>query len=458
MVETTSSLIQKAQVFDQQPTMKLSEACSIDKGILRFDEQRRADALEAFENIAEKVVFFIPASGSGSRMFDELYRFLESGIHNVGSLQFFADFQSLAIFQSLSDEEKSMLDTKSEVEIAQFVLRSSGLNLLRRPKGLIPFHSTEKGILNAFQEHVLQIQELFNEQPSVHFTLQDGFQDEVRESISHVKNSNFLDIGFSIQNRNTDAFCFDENQNLMADDGIPVRRPAGHGSLLGNLDEMDADLILIKNIDNIQHLSKSHESNETWKMLIGSLKQFQSELTELQATFSTEAFRELNKKYQFLAENEPATLELLSKIIARPTRVCGMVRNEGAPGGGPFWIDKSGEITKQIVEKVQISEEVDQQKILAGSSHFNPVMIVACKNDINGKRLNLQDFSNDEQYLVVKKPFDGKTIYYRELPGLWNGGMYYWNTLFIEIPSEVFSPVKTVLDLTASEHLGSKGF
>ncbi len=453
MVETTSSLIQKAQVFDPHPAMNLNEACSIENGILRLENQDRVEALNAFDQLSEKVAFFIPASGSGSRMFDALYRFMESSVHTDGSRQFFAEFKSLAIYKALTDEQKVQVESLSEVEITHFVLGPSGLNLLRRPKGLIPFHSAGRKILNAFQEHVLQITQLFSTKPVVHFTLQDGFQDEVLKCISSIVDRESVDVSFSIQDRNTDAFCFDENHNLVADDGIPLRRPAGHGSLLVNLNDIDADIVLIKNIDNIQHIAKSDASNETWKLLMGTLTQFQSELIELRENYSDHGFAELNKKYKFIAPSEALSQNLLEKIISRPTRVCGMVLNEGAPGGGPFWIGKSGELTKQIVEKVQISTADSQQEILTGSSHFNPVMIVASKNDADGNRLNLHDFSHDEQYLVVKKPFNGKTIYYRELPGLWNGGMYYWNSLFVEIPSEVFSPVKTVLDLTASQHL-----
>ncbi|MDG1333199.1 MAG: DUF4301 family protein [Crocinitomicaceae bacterium] len=453
MVETTSSLIQKAQVFDQQPTMNLSEACSIENGILRIHDEEKPAILSAFEELNSTVAFFIPASGSGSRMFDELYRFMESSIHTDGSKKFFDAFKSLAIYKSLSDEKKSEIDQMSEVEITRFLLSPTGLNLLRRPKGLIPFHSKGEEILNAFQEHVLQIAEIFPNRPIAHFTLQDGFQHHVRQSISEITEKTGMDVSFSIQNRNTDAFCFDENRNMVADDGIPLRRPAGHGSLLVNLNDIDADVVLIKNIDNIQHISKSDASNETWKLLMGTLEKFQSELTNLQKNYSQEEFSKLNDTYKFIAPSEELNEELLEKIVSRPTRICGMVLNEGAPGGGPFWIEKSGELTKQIVEKVQISDAADQQVILTGSSHFNPVMIVASKNDLAGNRLNLHDFSHDEQYLVVKKPYDGKTIYYRELPGLWNGGMYYWNSIFVEIPSRVFSPVKTVLDLTADQHL-----
>lgn len=453
MVETTSSLIQKAQVFNLHPTMNLSAACSIENGILRLEAQDRVDVLNAFEQIKVKVAFFVPASGSGSRMFDALYRFMESSVHTDGSRRFFAEFKSLAIYKALTEDQKSKIESLDEVETARFILSPSGLNLLRRPKGLIPFHSADGKILNAFQEHVLQLSKLFSTKPTVHFTLQDGFQYEVLESISSVVDTQSMDVSFSIQNRNTDAFCFDENQNLVADDGIPLRRPAGHGSLLVNLNDIDADVVLIKNIDNIQHIGKSDASNETWKLLMGTLEQFQAELKKLSQNYTDQAFTKLNEKYKFIAPSEILSQDLLGKIVSRPTRVCGMVLNEGAPGGGPFWIEKSGEFTKQIVEKVQISNAEDQQEILTGSSHFNPVMIVASKNDLDGNRLNLHDFSHDEQYLVVKKPFDGKTIYYRELPGLWNGGMYHWNSLFVEIPSEVFSPVKTVLDLTASQHI-----
>lgn len=453
MVETTSSLIQKAQVFDRQPTMLLSEACSIGSGILQLTETQCEAAVKTFLQIEEKVALFVPASGSGSRMFDELYRFSVSGEPNDGSIRFFQSFKSLAIYAALTPEQKNLMATFSEQEIAKFVLLPTGLNLLRRPKGLIPFHQSDGQLFNAFHEHVLQFSQLVETVPMIHFTLQDGFQDEVRASIEKLSGIRGVELSFSIQNRNTDAFCFDENQQLVVEDGIPLRRPAGHGSLLENLNDIDADLILIKNIDNIQHLSRAEASNRTWKILMGTLKQFFVDLEQLRANYSEKAFQELNAKYEFLPSDLDLSLELLSEIVARPTRICGMVKNDGAPGGGPFWIEKDGERTKQIVEKVQISTDGDQQEILEGSSHFNPVMIVAAKNDIDGNRLDLHAFANDEQYLVVKRPQDGKSIYYRELPGLWNGAMYYWNTIFVEIPSEVFSPVKAVLDLNASEHL-----
>lgn len=456
MVETTSSLIQKAQVFDRHPTMLLTEACSIGAGILRLTETQHDMALQAFREIQEKVALFVPASGSGSRMFDELYRFSVSGEPNEGSVRFFESFPSLAIYAALSAEQKELLAGLSEQEIAKFVLLPTGLNLLRRPKGLIPFHQANGHILNAFHEHVLQFSQLVDTVPMIHFTLQDGFQDEVRASIMELSEIESLDLSFSIQNRNTDAFCFDENQQLVVEDGIPLRRPAGHGSLLENLNDIDADLILIKNIDNIQHISRAEASNRTWKILMGTLQQFFVELGELRSNYSEEAFHALNAKYEFLPNDLELSEALMEELIARPTRICGMVKNDGAPGGGPFWIEKDGERTKQIVEKVQISMDADQQAILEGSSHFNPVMIVAAKNDLDGNRLDLHAFANDEQYLVVKRPQDGKSIFYRELPGLWNGAMYYWNTIFVEIPSEVFSPVKAVLDLNAQEHLSAE--
>lgn len=452
MVETTSSLKQKAQVFDRNPTMNLIEACSLENGILRFDDaQQSTFASNAFSD-QKKYAFFIPASGSGSRMFDELYRFMESSVHTEGSRKFFEVFRSMAIYHSLDASQKKRLEEMSEQEIAELVLSPAEMNLLQRPKGLIPFHITENSILNAFQEHVLQAKELFQNEPSIHFTLQDGYQEEVKESIAEKVDETLIHVEFSTQDRATDAFCFDENRNLIAADGFPLRRPAGHGSLLVNLNDMDADVVLIKNIDNVQHISKSQRSNETWKMLMGVLEQFENELRNLREEYSDVAFQQLNERYKLFPSSEELSKELLEKVVARPTRICGMVLNQGAPGGGPFWIEKSGEVTKQIVEKVQISSTEDQQKIMTESSHFNPVMIVASKNDLDGNRLNLHNFANDEQYLVVKKPYNGKTIYYRELPGLWNGGMYHWNTLFVEIPSEVFSPVKTVLDLTADEH------
>jgi hypothetical protein len=284
-------------------------------------------------------------------------------------------------------------------------------------------------------------------------TIQKTFENQISENIDLLKLP--VECSFSYQEPGTDAFCFDENGNLVEEDGEALRRPAGHGALLTNLDKIDAEVVLVKNIDNVQHSSKSHVAKRTWKIITGLLKQLQNDLCALDENYSTERLQEFNEKYELLSEDELKNFDVdqLEIMLSRPTRVCGMVKNEGEPGGGPFWVkNRQGDLFKQIIEKVQISAKADQQEIVASSSHFNPVFLAVSKTDCYGKRLDLLPFRDNDAYFIVEKSYKGKTIKYRELPGLWNGSMSNWNTLFVEIPSETFSPVKTVLDLTKPAH------
>ena len=241
------------------------------------------------------------------------------------------------------------------------------------------------------------------------------------------------------------------------DEGKEIRRPAGHGALLENLNGLDEELIFIKNIDNVQHFNSSNYSLETWSVLGGLLQQFRAALSALSRNPDKAKLVELNDKYQFLSPaeiNAVRTNEELIQLINRPVRVCGMVRNEGQPGGGPFWVDDNGVISKQIVEKAQISHHGEQFRLMVKSTHFNPVMIALCPRDLQNEKVDLTAFRDNSKYFIVNKTQKGQEIKYMELPGLWNGGMANWNTLFVEISQKTFSPVKTVLDLLEEGHRG----
>ena len=223
-----------------------------------------------------------------------------------------------------------------------------------------------------------------------------------------------------------------------------------------NLNRVEADYVLIRNIDNIQHTTKSQPSLDVWSNLLALSMQIKKELHEVWHNPSKELLIQINTKYQLVdseyLESISNSAEIL-ELINRPLRICGMVKNSGQPGGGPFWVKNNGKLTKQIVEKAQISADKFHQQILANSTHFNPVMIVASIKDFEGKKYNLLDFVDDQTYFVVTKNHKGKSIQYIENPGLWNGSMSEWNSVFVEIPSDVFSPVKTVLDLLDERHL-----
>ncbi len=435
-IETKKAILsERNQVFEPDFKVQLVESCSLENGILRLTNEEKILYEEIFQRNDELISFFIPASGSGSRMFAFLYKWLEDRIETEEIQSFFKNIERFPFFKELKT------DQKDKVLIVNEIVE----NYAHIPKGLIPFHSHKDNLKTAFQEHVDQINHFFGEKSKIHFTVQKEFERDIMKNIGE----NFS-VSFSFQNDETNAYCFDENQDVVKVDGDFLRRPAGHGALLENLNEIKANIVVLKNIDNVQHFTKASIFKSTTQQLIGILISFKEELKELIANFSVENIGKLNKKYPFLFPDDVSKIskEDLENFSQRPTRVCGMVQNEGEPGGGPFWISSENQLNNQIIEKSQIDFENDNQKNTVNeSSHFNPVFIAISKTDINGKQLDLMKFRDDSKFFVVEKNHEGKNIFYRELPGLWNGSMSNWNTLFVEIPLEVFTPVKSVLDL-----------
>ena len=442
-------IFQKRQVFNNNCKVDLNEACTLGNGIIRLDSVQTEKAIGAFLNLDRTPCFFVPASGSGSRMFEFLFEWMEDGIERVEVDKFFDQLEIMPFYSELSGNKS--IDLSNRKQVVAYLLSDEGLNLANKPKGLIPFHIDGDKVYNAFQEHARQAVDLFPHGCEMHFTIQKEYENEIEDCLLGLQIPH-LNFTFSYQNESTDAYCFNSGENLIEYNGAPLRRPAGHGALLQNLNGLKNDLALIKN--NVQHTSKSKLSTETWKSSIGFLLNFKTDLIALSNDFSKENLFEFNREYQVLSSEEMKTSDdsILTKLISRPTRVCGMVKNEGEPGGGPFWINDNGLVTKQIIEKVQISNDEDQQEILEKSSHFNPVFMMVSKSDAFNRLLDLQDFVDDSKCFVVQKTHMGEPIMYRELPGLWNGSMSNWNTIFIEIPSEVFSPVKTINDLSKRAH------
>ena len=454
--EKSSINIQKRQVFEQKHHVDLDSPCAIGSGIIRISDEWKVQLIALFKKKQPDLCFFIPASGSGSRMFKFLLDYRNSNISNDQVEYFFENLENFTFHKTIPLAVREKISSLQPQYLAEYILNDGGMNYANLPKGLIPFHEVNGRIYNPFQEQVLQSGALMTKGGVMHFTVQEGFENMVQESIEMlgVEPMTNIDFSYSNQDKSTDAYCFNLDGTPFMEDDSQLRRPAGHGALISNLNEIDNDLILIKNIDNIQHNSKSATSNEVWESVIGLLLSFKMELKTLSENYSLDALIKLNDKYDFLSSQEIDAFDesKLNSIISRPSRVAGMVKNEGAPGGGPFWVNDEGVITKQIVEGVQISKDADQQEVLRTSSHFNPVFVALSKSDINGDRLDLNQFVDGAKNLVVTKPHKGNEIIYRELPGLWNGAMSNWNTLFVDIPAEVFSPVKTVLDLLDSAH------
>ena len=456
--------IQQEKIFGEPQQLTIIKPCTIGEGILQFSMDDFNDYKKIFEEGRHKVCVFIPASGSGSRMFefvrDYLYRPSEKSRLLVEKM--FRQIPDFAFFDLFSEEVKQRIFA-GEVDwrfLLSFLMDKEGLNYGELPKGLFPFHRYADGVRSAIAEHIEQSTLINSPSISFHFTIQKHFVKAIAleiEKIEIVTQKKF-DVSYSEQDESSDAFVFNALKEPIKDSqGNFIRRPAGHGALLPNLQSIDSSIIFIKNIDNIQHFSKSSISILAWSALAGLLAEIRTALKIVNDNPSFEKLVEINNRYGLYTDSELSKNELPEQflsLINRPIRVCGMVKNEGFPGGGPFMVEKNGVVTKQIIEKVQVVDNA-AENLLFSSTHFNPVMMVICKNDLNDVPLELSDFVDQDTYLNSTKSFEEQEVHFIELPGLWNGSMYFWNSVFVEIPNETFSPVKSALDLLDPLHMAS---
>lgn len=456
-----TSIEQQAIIKHPLSEVVLVSACKVGEGILQLSDEQQAQFRTQFIQASSTNLFFIPASGSGSRMFEFLFDFLaDPKEENRGAVERFLNhIEDFAFFYQFPQEiqeqlRRRLMDVETFVEL---ILSQKGLGLSLLPKGLIPFHKHGPFLLNPYHEHVLQGMEVANDESAFHFTIRAGFQDQIQEQLNYLVGltGKKLNVSFSVQDPATDSFAFDESYNLVTDDqNNPIKRPAGHGALLANLQDLDADLIFIKNIDNVQHFNHSSAAIQTQQLLAGVALTVVNVLQEFVANPTKEAFQQLNREYQLYAEDEinKSSLAELIELAKRPVRVCGMVRNEGQAGGGPFWIDDNGRISKQIIEKSQIEMKGEQYRVMIQSTHFNPVIMVCQGKNSDGSKVVFEDFCDPSKYFIAHKKYKGQEIQFIELPGLWNGSMSKWNSVFIDIESATFSPVKTILDLLDQAH------
>jgi len=452
---------QHARIMHAQPAVHLNAPCKLGEGIIAVSGADYAKSLrDLFKHSTESKAFFIPASGSGSRMFEFLFDFIENPTEdNRGQVERFLNHvEDFAFFHQFPLAVQRQL-TERTMDIDAFVayiLNDNGMGLAHLPKGLIPFHKHGPFLLNPFHEHILQGLAVSNNSCSFHFTIRSAFQSLIEKRLQHMEGmtGKKLSIAFSEQNPETDSFAFTPEGELAdCENDQPLRRPAGHGALLENLNGVDADIIFIKNIDNVQHLNHAEEAIETQQLLGGLLLNVQREIAFILKNPTIEEIAELNSRFQlFHPEELTKPLDHLVSLLERPLRVCGMVRNEGQPGGGPFWIREETGISKQIIEKAQISMSGDQYRLMIQSTHFNPVMMVCSGKLPSGEKVDFTRYRDSEKYFIVHKKYRGKDIRFTELPGLWNGSMAHWNSVFAEIPSTTFSPVKTILDLLEGAH------
>ncbi len=471
------------------PFAKLMGAASPQNGILELNDQL-VDSYSGFyikDSEFLKIVKFVPASGAASRMFKHLFEFREAlnttsyqtlrtrKEHNK-AIEFFNNINNFAF----SEELNSLVNINDYSSITEYtkdaldmLLTAKGMNYAELPKALLKFHIYTKSSRKAIEEHLVEAVEYANTNSiaNLHFTVSPDhltlFKAELKELIpvyEYIHNVKF-NIEFSTQKPSTDTIAVNSNNEVFRDsEGKLVFRPGGHGALIENLNEIDADIVFIKNIDNVA-IEDKNDLTILYKKALGSLAiKFQNlifdyitktdegvELNEAIGFIEKALGLEITDNFENYSEIEKA--QYIKNILNRPLRICGVVPNDGEPGGGPFWVNKDGKMSLQIVESAEIDLNNEQQKrIMKASTYFNPVDLVCCIKDYQGNKFNLKDFIDPQSAFISEKSKDGRTLKAMELPGLWNGAMAHWNTIFVDVPIETFNPVKTVNDLLREMH------
>ena len=451
-----------------------------DKEIARYERQYRTLGK------GKKILKFVPASGAATRMFKDLYSFsstyygvagnfgkefpeVKEFLENIHTFAFFDDLKACMAAADLDIEE--YLHRGDYTTVINFLLKEQYLGYGALPKGLLKFHRYGAVQRTPVEEHIVEgvlYARSSDGTVNLHFTISPehraGFRRKIAE-VKHYYESTFgikLRITFSEQKHYTDIIAVDEQNNPIRDEeGRLVFRPGGHGALIENLNEQRADLIFIKNIDNVVPDWMKHTTVIYKQVIAGMLLELREKTVEMLRTLDGKPDEKTLKKIARFATDElgitvPESYDakVLHQLLNRPMRICGMVKNLGEPGGGPFYtIDTRGRRSLQIVESAQVNHnDPDQERIFQASTHFNPVDLVCCTKDYRGRYFDLRKYVDPKTGFISKKTKGAVTLKSQELPGLWNGAMADWITLFVEVPVATFNPVKTVNDLLRKEH------
>lgn len=472
-------LLQLDRFIHQTHPIRLEKPCVPGDGIVILTPTECHTYKEKFENEGQllNLLKFVPASGAASRMFKHLYDYKPEQISDLTE-EFIIQFERFPFIEEL---RKNMQDRGLSLDecisnnawgvIFDSILKPEGLHYDSQLKGMVLFHSYENGMRTAFEEHLheaIAYGRQADGKSKLHFTiapqnleLVQRFLEKKTEEMPYEDFS----IKFSVQAEETDALALKkDNSPLRNAQGELIFRPAGHGALVHNLQQLDADIIFIKNIDNVCHAVHRKDSDFYKKIISGLLLHLKQEVQRHLVALNSDSMVALENALEFIQQwfqpglplgmDRAGLIQYAKLRLDRPLRVCGMVRNEGEPGGGPFWVKMAdGHISKQIVEKSQVDlSDIQQTKILTGATHFNPVDIVCSIKKSDGTNYNLEDYIDHSTGFVSEKFMEGQVVKALELPGLWNGSMALWNTVFVEVPVSTFNPVKTVNDLLRPGH------
>ncbi|CAM3903451.1 DUF4301 domain-containing protein [Flavobacterium sinopsychrotolerans] len=493
--------IQKQLSFFKEgiPKADLVSPATLSNGILKLSEkdfQEKASFFDANKSDL-KLNKFVPASGAASRMFKFLTEFInEFDIENesinayinrkkASKLSIFiVGMEKFPFFEAVDKQLRAEFTDFDTLDrslknyyFIKFLLSADHFDFANQPKGILPFHKYKTHIATPIEEHLQEGTQYSsaNNSSHLHFTVSESHQkyfesiiDTIKPKIEN-KSGVTINISYSYQNKSTDTLAVTmKNKPFRDENGQLVFRPGGHGALIENLNNLDADIVFIKNIDNV--IQNNLEKISLYKkglagILLGIQQEVFSYLNALDSvTIEPELIDEIilflkeklniTMKNGFYSENLKTKIFQLQTILNRPIRVCGMVKNEGEPGGGPFWVRNSqGVISLQIVESSQVDLSNENQKIILNdATHFNPVDLVCGIKNYKKEKFDLAQFVDNNSGFIVAKNVAGKNIKGYELPGLWNGAMANWLTVFVQVPLITFNPVKTVNDLLKPAH------
>lgn len=450
------------------PYINLDRIATVKDGITVIENHSLPELIAEYDQLSKKkhIVKFVPASGAATRMFKDLFEAISMDETQYSSRihQFFEQISRYPFYNDLY----SKCPNENKKKILETLLNENGLNYGNLPKGMIKFHNYFEYSRTAAEEHLVEaaLYAVCKEKDCyIHFTVSpnhlQGFKNLMDSAIPEYekKYDVIYHISYSIQDPATDTLAVEKDNKPFRDSkGDLLFRPGGHGALINNLNNIKSDLIFIKNIDNVTKEDKLQPTIDFKKACAALLFKLQEKCFHYLRLLdqNTLTYNQLHEIYVFASHDlglsfnsgTPDVNELKAKLN-RPIRVCGMVKNEGEPGGGPFWVRHSkNQVSCQIVETSQIDlKDPFQKSIFEQSTHFNPVDMVCSTVDYKGNYFDLRCFVDLQTGFISEKSYEGRSLKAMELPGLWNGAMANWITIFVEVPLETFNPVKTIFDL-----------
>ncbi len=479
------------------PPSDLVDPITLENGLQSLTSEEAEEMINHYEANLKglEIVKFVPASGAASRMFKKLFAFLNDyngtdaeyekmiADQSDGSIfTFFKKIEKFAFYDQLKTTYQKITGSSLEedqlkrqyTKILDTLLNEPGMNYGSLPKGLLQFHQYDAYSRTPVEEHMVEGAQYAQDADGnvkIHFTVSPDHMEKFKEHVADITPKYEAEFGvkisvtYSIQKPSTDTIAVDmNNEPFRNDDGSLLFRPAGHGAILENLNDLDAGVVFLKNIDNVVPDHLKAETVKYKKVIGGVMLKYKTKIdaalrglesgsgiAEAEALLAELGYR-VAESYQTLGDAEK--VEFLKEKLHRPLRICGMVKAEGDTGGGPFWVrGKDGSVSLQVVETAQINlDDADQKAIFSKSTHFNPVDVICSLKDKDGQKFDLMKYRDLSAGFITEKSKDGKELKAQELPGLWNGSMADWNTIFVEVPMITFNPVKSVNDLLKDQH------